>query len=273
MFTTREIEIYEALPGVSADIKAVVFDFDGTISTLRYGWEGIMEPMMMELIVNGRPITDELVIEVKEYIDQSTGIQTIFQMQWLAETVKKYNNNPRAVDDPWWYKEEYNRRLMEIVNQRIKELEAGIKRREDYLIKGSIELMEELKRHDIAIFAASGTGHPDVVRESTCLGVYPYFTKVAGAPVGRADCSKEAVLRNLIEDKGLKGPEVLVIGDGKVEIMLGREVGAVTIGIASDEENRQGINEIKRKRLQKAGAHAIIGDFGNIDAILKFVGM
>ena len=31
-------------------IKAAVFDFDGTISTLRCGWEEVMEPLMLECI-------------------------------------------------------------------------------------------------------------------------------------------------------------------------------------------------------------------------------
>ena len=242
------IDVLESLPESHDKIKAAVFDFDGTISTLRYGWEGIMEPMMLELISNGTPITDELIAEVKEYIDQSTGIQTIFQMQWLAQTVKKYGNNPNASEDPWWYKEEYNRRLMKMVEVRINQLASGEKQKDDFLMKGSIDFLEALKQSGIEIYAASGTDHPDVVKESSCLGIYPYFVEVAGAPVGRADCSKEAVLRRLIEEKGLKGDELLVVGDGKVEIALGREVGAVTIGIASDEEKREGVDDKRNKR-------------------------
>jgi len=270
---TSELEIVESLPEKRPGIKAAVFDFDGTISTLRYGWEGVMEPMMLELISNGMPVTQELAREVKEYIDESTGIQTIFQMQWLTETVKRYGNNPQASDDPWWYKSEYNRRLMEIVDIRARKLQAGEAERSDYLMKGSLEFLRALRARGVDIYAASGTDHPDVVRESTSLGAYSYFTQVAGAPAGRADCSKEAVLRQLIREKGLLGPELLVVGDGKVEIALGREVGAITIGIASDEEKREGVNPVKRKRLIKAGAHAIIGDFGNLNSILGFIGM
>ena len=31
-------------------LKAVLFDFDGTISTLRHGWEQTMESLMLEMI-------------------------------------------------------------------------------------------------------------------------------------------------------------------------------------------------------------------------------
>ena len=59
-------------------------------------------------------------------------------------------------------------------------------------------------------------------------------------------CSKEAVFRRLLVEKNLTGPELAVLGDGKVEIALGREAGALTIGVASDEDKREGVNPVKR---------------------------
>ena len=95
-----------------ARVKSVLFDFDGTISTLRCGWEEVMEPLMIEILM---PLWqgehDALRQTVKAYINESTGIQTIFQMKWLAEQVKARGMNPGAPEDPWWYKDEYNRRL------------------------------------------------------------------------------------------------------------------------------------------------------------------
>ena len=45
-----EIELVRALPeGVA--IRHTIFDHDGTISTLRQGWEAIMEPMMVRAIL------------------------------------------------------------------------------------------------------------------------------------------------------------------------------------------------------------------------------
>ncbi|HOJ11095.1 MAG TPA: HAD family hydrolase [Clostridiales bacterium] len=252
-------------------LKAVVFDFDGTISTLRYGWEMIMEPLMLEMIAGNTEIDDALKKKVREYIDQSTGIQTYYQMKWLAEAVKRYGRNPGASEDPWWYKAEYNRRLMEPVNRRIESVKSGQKAASDFLIKGSKELLEALFNKGIEIYVASGTDDPDVKNEAEILGLRRYFKEVSGAPLGRADCSKEAVLRKLVEDNRLHGTELAVIGDGKVEIALGNEVGAVTLGIASNEADRCGINNSKRERLIRAGAHAIVGDFMQLGAILDWM--
>lgn len=256
-----------------ASIKTVLFDFDGTLSTLRYGWEKIMEPLMLEMIAGNTEPDAALIKEVAEYIDESTGIQTYYQMKWLAEAAARHGRNAGASMDPWWYKAEYNRRLMEPVRKRIERIKSGECTTSDFLISGSEKLLKALYEKGVEIYVASGTDHPDVNNEADVLELSKYFKEISGAPLGKADCSKEAVLRKLIVDRKLQGNELAVIGDGKVEIALGREVGAITLGVASDEENRHGVNPTKRERLIKAGAHAIVGDFREVEKILLWMGI
>ncbi|MFH1512315.1 MAG: HAD family hydrolase [Bacillota bacterium] len=254
-----------------APVQAVVFDFDGTLSTLRHGWETVMEPMMLEMICGGEA-TDDVRKEVAAYIDESTGVQTIHQMKWLAEAVKRHGKNKNGAGDPWAYKAEYNRRLMLNVSERLKAIENGRKTREEFMIRGSREMLSALKLRGVKLYAASGTDHPDVVRESKALRLYSFFDEVRGAPVGAEDCSKEAVLKRLTEQAGLSGDRVAVIGDGKVEITLGKQIGARALGLASDEETRSGINPQKKRRLAAAGADLILGDFTDLRAVLSFLG-
>ena len=251
------LTILTPLPADRPAIRAIVFDFDGTISTLRQGWETIMAPLMVEMIAGPTPPTPALRREVDEYIDQSTGIQTIHQMVWLAERVVHDGLNSE-VHDAWWYKAEYNRRLLDPVLARVAAIGGNA---DAFTIAGSREFLESLRTAGIALYVASGTDHPDVVREVHALGLADYFVEIAGAPVGTMDCSKEAVLRRLVHDTGLSGLEVAVIGDGRVEITLGREVGAITLGLATDELRRCGVNPVKYTRLERARAHAIAGDF------------
>src|SRR5690554_5668398 len=131
--TLPAVEILKDISDKRSAVKAVIFDFDGTISTLRQGWEEIMEPLMVEMIAGEEVPNQKLVDEVREYIDESTGIQTIFQMQWLEKEVRRRGLNPR-VHDAWWYKDEYNRRLLEMVKVRVEKLEQGIKAPEDFMI-------------------------------------------------------------------------------------------------------------------------------------------
>lgn len=245
-------------------LDAAVFDFDGTLSSLRAGWEKVMEPLMVELIPGDK---DEVTQLVRKYIDESTGIQTIFQMRWLKEEITKRGG--KALDE-WEYKDEYNRRLMIEVGRRRQAILSGEEKAEQYLVPGGREFLQALKDLGVTMYAASGTDTVDVKAEAKVLGLDTYFEEIAGAERGTDDCSKEAVLRRLVKP----GKKLLVVGDGKVEIALGREAGALTLGIASmdipgccsDEMNCD-----KYRRLENAGAHAIIPHFANVKEILSWI--
>ena len=270
--TPIEIIHPERLP--AGRTKAAVFDFDGTFSTLRCGWEQVMRPLMLEMI-SGKPAeeaSNELCCEVDEYIDASTGIQTVYQMQWLRDRVEAEGRG-KPDRDEWWYKAEYNRRLMERIQSRISELESGEVKPERYLVKGAVEFLKALKAKGVEVYLASGTDHRDVVHEATALGVAGMFTEIKGAPEHMAACSKEAVIRMIMEEKGLPGENLLLVGDGKVEIRLGAEAGAFTLGAATDEEHREGMNAVKRKRLLDAGADALVGDFEDLNGIMNYLGL
>lgn len=254
-------------------IRAILFDFDGTISTLRCGWEQVMKPLMLEQITGGKPASAELEQEVDAYIDASTGIQTIHQMKWLAETVQKKGMRTDAPTDPWWYKAEYNRRLMEQVDARLSRLESGAVQAADFLMMGSVEFLQALRSRGVRVFVASGTDHPDVIREAKALGVFPLFDQIVGAPVGSESCAKEQVIAQLIQQEHLGGEDFAVCGDGKVEIRLGREAGARTIGLASNERQRCGVDPTKLDRLTQAGAELIVGDFLDAQKLLMYLGL
>ena len=269
----RGLEILIKEPFRHSAPKAVLFDFDGTISTLRQGWEAIMRSFMIEMISGGSIIGDATVKEVDDYIEASTGIQTIHQMIWLTDAVKRFGNRNNIAENPWIYKAEYNRRLMEEVETRKKLLSSGLLHQSDFLISGSEPLLSILTKKNVHLYVASGTDDPDVKEEARVLGISKYFTEITGAPIGKIDCSKEMVLKKLISEKQLQGPEVVVIGDGKVEISLAKEVGAIPLGVASDEIKRSGINSAKRERLINAGALAIVDCFEQIDEILMWLGL
>ncbi|MBA7690203.1 Ribokinase [subsurface metagenome] len=98
-FRDGEIELCcESIP--FGRIKHAVFDNDGTISTLRQGWEEIMAPVMVKAILGDKYETaDETLYHkvrnrVADYIDKSTGIQTIIQMEALVEMVKEFGMLP-----------------------------------------------------------------------------------------------------------------------------------------------------------------------------------
>ena len=79
-------------------------------------------------------------------------------------------------------------------------------------------------------------------------------------------------MAQLLGAENLHGDEIAVIGDGKVEIRLGCEAGARTIGLATNEREG-GVDPVKRARLIQAGADVIAGDFTEKEALLAFLGL
>ena len=94
--------------------------------------------------------------------------------------------------DEWWYKDEYNRRLMQQVRVRLEYLSAGRQRPKNFMIAGSKEFLERLNLNKIDIYIASGTDESDVIHEVDALGLTKYMTAVAGAPYKKSGVQKKA---------------------------------------------------------------------------------
>ncbi len=76
------------------------------------------------------------------------------------------------------------------------------------------------------------------------------------------------MIREIMESNDLHGHELVVFGDGPVEIKESRRVDGIAVGIASDEVSGEGLNPEKRTRLIRAGAHYVIPDFSESEALM-----
>jgi len=253
-------------------IKHVLFDFDGTISLLREGWQRIMAPVCVEMICGDTEPTQAIIDEVNVMIDETTGIQTIFQMQRLQEMVRAHGLVPEdKIMEPIDYKKVYNDRLMEPVRARIAQLDSGEKTVEDYTVRGVLRFLELIAQQDVSMYVFSGTDRDDVRNEAARVGVAPYFKEIWGALPSVEEYSKEKIIRDIIAEHHLEGPQVLAIGDGPVELRNVKEAGGIALGIASDEVNGKGWDMSKRLRLLRAGADILIPDFLEADKLIEYL--
>lgn len=260
-------------------IKHAVFDHDGTISVLRQGWEAIMEPMMIRAILGAEYETaDESLYHkvrnrILEYIDKSTGIQTIIQMEALVEMVNQFGIVPQKdILDEFGYKEIYNKSLTQMVQKRIEKFSSGQLDENDYTIKGAIPFLKGLRDKGIKLYLASGTDKADVTDEARVMGYADIFDGGIYGSVGDVSkYSKKMVIEEIMTENHLAGSELAVFGDGPVEIRECRKRDGITVGLASDEIRRHGLNEDKRSRLIKAGAQIIIPDFSQSNILLKLL--
>ena len=214
-----------------------------------------------------------VVERVKDFIDKSTGIQTVIQMEGLVEMVQEFGLvTAGKILDKFGYKQIYNDALMQMVNRRLCKLENGELDVNDYAIKGAVPFLRKLFDRGIRLYLASGTDREDVVREAEAMGYAALFTGGIYGAIGDVQkYSKKIVLNNIIKENGLHGSELVTLGDGPVELRECRKVGGTSIGIASDEIRRHGLNVEKRTRLIRAGAHAVIPDFSQTGKLVELL--
>jgi len=256
----------------TGNIRHAVFDFDGTISMIRDGWQNVMVPMMVDVLLAETPTTEgreALERIVVEFVDGLTGKQTIYQMLQLCEEVKKRRGEPKS---PLDYKDLYNSLLLPIVNERIARLERGEIQGEELRLHKSLEFLQKLRARGVKLYLASGTDIEFVQHEADLLGVVPYVDGgIFGALREYKNFSKAMVIQKILTDFNLKGSELLIVGDGYVEIENAKAVGAIAVGVASMENNRYNMNADKRNRLIRAGADILIPDFREGERLVAYL--
>jgi phosphoglycolate phosphatase len=265
-----EIEIiHPELP--RGHVHSVLFDFDGTISLIREGWQQVMIPMMVEILSElGSGETErELAAIVTEYVDRLTGKQTIYQMIELCNQIEARGATPLA---PLVYKRMYLDRLWQRIEGRVVGLKEGQIEPAEMVVPGAFEILENLRERGVTCYLASGTDQPYVLDEAEALGVTPYFDgRIFGALDEYKRFSKAQVIQGILRTHGLQGSQLLAFGDGFVEIEEAKQVGGIAVGVASDEVRRRGINDWKRERLIQAGTDVVVPDFREQQVLLEFL--
>jgi phosphoglycolate phosphatase-like HAD superfamily hydrolase len=261
-------------------ITHAIFDNDGTISTLRQGWEEVMEPVMIRSILGDqwRQADETGYHRVRErvrgYIDRTTGIQTLVQMLGLVEMVREFGYVPEEqILDEHLYKEIYNRELLQRIDKRINKIRTGELDSVNFTLKNAIDFLQALHKHGVKLYLASGTDQEDVVREAKILGYADLFEgRIYGAIGDVKHEPKKEVLESILADIDLSECEqVVTFGDGPVEIQETRKRNGLAVGVASDEVRRYGLNPVKRSRLVQAGADLIVPDFSQTGKLLEIL--
>jgi len=277
--TGTHIEIVSSLPTRKA-FTHFIFDQDGTLSTLRQGWEEIMEPMMVHAILGRRTaeveetLYQEVLESVREYIDKTTGVQTLVQMKGLCDLVRRFGIVPESeILDEVGYKEIYNDELLRMVGERIDRLRHGELDVEDFTLKSAVRFLHALHARGAQLYLASGTDQDDVVREAGILGYADLFEgRIYGSVGDITKDAKKLVLERIMHDIGDQpSARVVTFGDGPVEMRETHKREGYAVGVASNEIRRHGLNLSKRRRLIEGGADLIVPDFSQMDRLLALL--
>jgi phosphoglycolate phosphatase len=261
---------------VNADVqrggcRAVVFDFDGTLSLLREGWARIMAELGRDHLAAARLIREPepgLLTYLEREMLMLSGKPSIFQMRRLTEEVAARGG---LAPDPDAMLAEFLKRLLANIQSRIDDLNSGKVPASAWTVPGTHAILDELQRRGVLLVLASGTDRAFVEHDLKLLDLARYFGDRVFAPANNTpNFSKRDVIEGLIRG-GIPGDQLLGFGDGYSETVEMKRIGGVTIGVASVEPPQTGVNAVKRAMLIELGADVIVPDYRNARELVAWL--
>ena len=249
--------------------RVALFDFDGTLSLIRSGWVDVMVPMMVEILFDLKTGESEAQLNtiVEEFVWRLTGKETIYQMMEFVEHIEKRGGKALNARE---YKKMYLDRLWLRIRTRVEALRTGHSAPEQYLVPGARALLERLKDAGLRMYLASGTDEIYMQEEARLLDIHKYFDGgVYGAQEDYRNFSKKILIQRILSETDVQGQEILVFGDGYVEIEEVKLVGGTAVGVATREPECWEIDAWKRQRLIAVGADYIVPNFLSYDDLVS----
>ena len=155
---------------------------------------------------------------------------------------------------------------------RDKNLIKAKKNPEEFRIKGSMEFLQMLKDNGVKNYFVTGAVvekgmgmHEEVEALGYKIGKDELVEDIIGS-TWTEKMPKDMVMQKLLKELGVKGENVLVIGDGRAEIQAGVPMGAFVVSRLSENADFQ------RELHRKLGTDIIIKDFCDKDFLSLFKG-
>jgi phosphoglycolate phosphatase len=160
-------------------VRVAVFDFDGTISLLRAGWQHVMIDMFVRLVPRRDGEREQDIRQMaQEMVHRTNGQPTILQMQELADTIRARDTHALTANE---YKTEFLKRLRLQTDPRLAAIQSSRTNAERWQMPGVCTLLEILQTRGVTCYIASGTDEHAVKHETALLGLDEYFAGIYGA--------------------------------------------------------------------------------------------
>ena len=241
--------------------------------------------------------------ETDQFCIESAGLSALTQMEWAirrsvqegnikvncdmhtnTQIIERINNGIEYYDDlpePFEMTEMLKKqtprlfKLYEAVLNgfcRDKNLQKAKENPEKFRVKGSIEFLKMLKDNGVKNYFVTGAVvekgmgmHQEVEALGYKIGKNELVEGIIGS-TWTEKMPKDMVMQKLLKELGVKGENVLVIGDGRAEIQAGVQMGAFVVSRLPENADFQ------RELHRKLGTDIIIKDFCDKEFLSLFKG-
>ncbi|MBO5944323.1 MAG: HAD family hydrolase [Clostridia bacterium] len=230
--------------------------------------------------------------ETDQFCIESAGLSALTQMEWAirravqegnvkvdcdmqtnSQIIERINNGIEYYDDLPETREMSEMlkiqtpRLFKLYEQvlngfcRDKNLQKAKENPNEFRINGSMEFLQFLKDNGVKNYFVTGAVvekgmgmHQEVEALGYKIGKNELVEDIIGS-TWTEKMPKDMVMQKLLKDLGVKGENVLVIGDGRAEIQAGVQMGAFVVSRLPENADFQ------RELHKKLGTNIIIKDF------------
>ena len=241
--------------------------------------------------------------ETDKFCIESAGLSALTQMEWAirravqentikvncdmqtnSQIVDRINNGIEYYDDLPETREmtemlkDQTPRLFKLYEAvlngfcRDKNLHKAKENPNEFRISGSMEFLQMLKDNGVKNYFVTGAVvekgmgmHQEVEALGYKIGKNELVEDIIGS-TWRDKMPKDMVMQKLLKELGVKGENVLVIGDGRAEIQAGVQMGAFVVSRLPENADFQ------RELHKKLGTNIIIKDFCDKDFLSLFKG-
>ncbi len=213
------------------DVKAIIFDFDGTLAVLNIDFS-LMKERIFDLIrhygVEEESVQENYLLEI---------IDEVYQILW-----KK-----KPADAETFYKESHH------ILHEVEMKAAG----EGSLIPGTEASLKSLREKGIRVGIITRNCE-DAVRK-----VFPDIDEYCDIFVSRSSIKKVKPhpdhLTSVMESLKIPGEESIMVGDHMIDIQAGKRVGMKTIGVLTGRTNKE--------EFEKAGADYVMNNASEVSTL------
>lgn len=266
---TSKTAYFEILrkPKVS-EIKCIVLDYDGTLTTLRKGWDIILSDYARQKI---NPLGLEsagLEDEIRHLCAHAGGTTPKQLVSRLMAIMDKMNLIDKSeIKSIEFYAKDYADHFQVMIDERVKRFATES---ESYVIKAVRPMLDFISTKNTLNYIVTGSCEIAVKEELHKLEMMHHFERVYGASLEMDGNLKLDAMNEIMARHSLSPCEILVIGDGSTETRAAAELELPAIGIASDEHSG-GLCAKKRDMLAELGAHAIIADYSGFQNVWNWL--
>ena len=262
---TSQNSYFEVLkkPRVS-NIRCVVLDYDGTLTTLRKGWDVILTDYANSRInPYNKPCEglEEAILHLTDHAGGTTPKQLMSRLMKLMRQMKLLPDS--EIKSIEFYAKEYADHFQSMINERVANFSTAS---ESYVIESVRPMLSFLSSKNTVKYIVTGSCETAVKDELHKLYMIGHFEGVYGATLEMEGNLKLNAINEIMARHEVKPCEILIIGDGSTEIRAAAELKLPAIGIASNEHDG-GLCEKKRTLLKGLGADAIIADYSGFQYV------